>query len=293
MTHTADWYVCEVSSFQLEDIVAFRPDIGILLNITEDHLDRYDYDIDRYAEAKMRLALNMTEADTLIYNAMDPITLAKISGAQVHPRLWSIRTSDLNGPDKVFVTDDFVLDLSRSRLMGRHNQVNVLAAARAALLAGAPPASLQPALESFVNEAHRMEFAGEHNGVRYVNDSKATNVDAVWYALDAVNAPVVWIAGGLDKGNNYEAIRDLVNNKVKALICVGIDNRKLFEAFSTQVNMFKETTAMGEAVRMAASLASPGDTVLLSPACASFDLFRDYRDRGDQFKKAVNELKGV
>jgi UDP-N-acetylmuramoylalanine--D-glutamate ligase len=293
VTHTADWYVCEVSSFQLEDIVAFRSDIGILLNITEDHLDRYGYDIDRYAEAKMRLALNMTEADTLIYNAMDPVTLAKISAANIQPRLWSIRTSDLDGPDKVCVTDDIVLDLSRSRLMGRHNQVNVLAAARAALLAGAPPASLQPALESFVNEAHRMEFAGEHNGVRYVNDSKATNVDAVWYALDAVTAPVVWIAGGLDKGNNYEAIRDLVKDKVKALICVGLDNRKLFEAFSTQVNMLKETTAMSEAVRMAASLASPGDTVLLSPACASFDLFRDYRDRGDQFKKAVNELKGV
>src|SRR5690606_35720334 len=168
-----------------------------------------------------------------------------------------------------------------------------LAAARAALLAGCPPESLQPALESFVNEAHRMEPAGDRQGVHYINDSKATNVDAVWYALDAIRTPVIWIAGGQDKGNDYEALMDLVQDKVKALICLGLDNRKLMNAFSTRVNYMTETTTMREAVRLAASHASPGDTVLLSPACASFDLFRDYRDRGDQFKQAVNELEGV
>jgi UDP-N-acetylmuramoylalanine--D-glutamate ligase len=174
--------------------------------------------------------------------------------------------------------------------MGKHNQVNVIAAARAALLAGCPGEGLQNSLETFINEPHRMEWAGEIGGVRYINDSKATNVDAVYYALEAMKTPVIWIAGGQDKGNDYQAIMDLVQKKVKALICLGIDNRKLYETFSTKVTSLSETTTMREAVRRAASLASPGDTVLLSPACASFDLFKDYRDRGDQFKREVKEL---
>ena len=291
--HEADWYVCELSSFQLEDVEAFRSRIAILLNITPDHLDRYEYSLDKYAEAKMRITRNMTEDDTLIYNAMDPVTVAKVVSVDSDARLWSIRETDMIGDDKVYVKDDLVLDLSKSRLMGRHNQVNVIAAARAALLAGCPAETLQPSLESFVNESHRMEWAGEHNGVRYINDSKATNVDAVYYALGAMKNKVIWIAGGLDKGNDYGPIMDLVRNKVKALICLGIDNKKLFDAFSTEVYFLSETTSMREAVRRAASLASSGDTVLLSPACASFDLFRDYKDRGDQFKAAVNELNNV
>ena len=288
--HTADWYVCELSSFQLEDVVTFKPDVAILLNITPDHLDRYEYSLDKYAEAKMKIVQSMTEEDTLIYNAMDPVTVAKVVSTQMEARLWTIRETDLIGDDKVFVKDDLILDLSTSRLMGRHNQINVIAAARAALLAGCPAESLQGSLESFVNESHRMEGVGEKAGVRYINDSKATNVDAVFYALQAMKTPVIWIAGGQDKGNDYEAIMDLVKNKVKALICLGLDNKKLYESFSTKVNYISETTTMREAVRRAASLASPGDTVLLSPACASFDLFRDYKDRGDQFKKEVNEL---
>lgn len=288
--HSADWYVCELSSFQLEDVITFRPEVAVLLNITPDHLDRYDYNLDKYADAKMRIAKAMTESDTLIYNAMDPVTVAKIASTHMEPRLWSMRETDLSGDDKVFVKDDLILDLSKSRLMGRHNQVNVIAAARAALLAGCPADSLQSALESFVNESHRMEIVGEKEEVRYINDSKATNVDAVYYALGSMKTPVIWIAGGLDKGNDYRAIMDLVKNKVKALICLGLDNSKLYEAFSTEVYYISETTSMREAVRRAASLASSGDTVLLSPACASFDLFKDYRDRGDQFKSAVNEL---
>src|SRR5690606_32237126 len=161
-----------------------------------------------------------------------------------------------------------------------HNQVNVIAAARAALLAGCPDEVLQPALESFVNEPHRMEWVGEHQQVQYINDSKATNVDAVWYALDAIKTPVIWIAGGLDKGNDYAQVMELVQSKVKALVCLGIDNKKLLDTFSTKVDVIKETTTMRGAVMQAASLASPGDTVLLSPACASFDLFYDYKDRG-------------
>jgi UDP-N-acetylmuramoylalanine--D-glutamate ligase len=289
----ADWYVCELSSFQLEDVETFRPEIAILINITPDHLDRYDYSLDKYADAKMRMMRNMKEEDTLIYNAMDPVTVAKVIGGESEERLWSIRETDLIGDDKVYVKDDLVLDLSRSRLMGRHNQVNVIAAARAALLAGCPAESLQASLESFVNESHRMELVGEHNGVKYINDSKATNVDAVYYALRAMKTPVIWIAGGQDKGNEYGPIMDLVKNKVKALICLGLDNKKLFDAFSTEVYFISETTTMREAVRRAASHASSGDTVLLSPACASFDLFRDYRDRGDQFKKEVNALSYV
>ena len=289
----ADWYVCELSSFQLEDVETFRPEIGILLNITPDHLDRYEYSLDKYADAKMRMVQRMTEEDTLIYNAMDPVTVAKVVSTHMEARLWSIRETDLIGDEKVYVKDDLILDLSTSRLMGRHNQVNVLAAARAALLAGCPAESLQASLESFVNESHRMEMAGEHEGVRYINDSKATNVDAVYYAIGAMKKPVIWIAGGQDKGNDYGPIMDLVKNKVKALICLGIDNKKLYEAFSTEVYYISETTSMREAVRRAASLASSGDIVLLSPACASFDLFKDYRDRGDQFKQAVNELIDV
>jgi UDP-N-acetylmuramoylalanine--D-glutamate ligase len=291
--HEADWYVCELSSFQLEDVETFRPDIAILLNITPDHLDRYEYNLDKYAAAKMRIAQRMTEEDTLIYNAIDPVTVAHIVSSPIEARLWSIRETDLVEDDKVYVTEEQLLDLSTSRLMGRHNQINVLAAARAAILAGCPAEGLQKALESFVNEAHRMEFVGEHKGVRYINDSKATNVDAVYYALGAMKNPVIWIAGGQDKGNDYGPILDLVQHKVKALICLGLDNRKLYDAFSTKVFYVSETTTMREAVRRAASHASSGDTVLLSPACASFDLFKDYRDRGDQFKAEVNELKDV
>lgn len=288
--HSADWYVCELSSFQLEDVETFRPEVAIILNITPDHLDRYDYSLDKYAEAKMRITHAMTEADMLIYNAMDPVTVTKVVSAQIEARMWAIRETDMIEDDKVYVKDDLILDMSRSRLMGKHNQVNVIAAARAALLAGCPSESLQESLESFVNEAHRMEWVGEKKGVQYINDSKATNVDAVYYALEAMKTPVIWIAGGLDKGNDYQAILELVQSKVKALICLGLDNKKLYEAFSTKVYYISETTSMREAVRRAASLASPGEIVLLSPACASFDLFKDYRDRGDQFKREVNEL---
>ena len=292
-TSDADWYVCELSSFQLEDVDTFRPDVAILLNITPDHLDRYAYSMDAYANAKLNIARRMTERDTLIYNAMDPITVGKVMSTETEARLNSIRATDLSGDDKVYVTDDLLLDLSRARLMGRHNQVNVLAAARAALAAGCEASMLQPALESFTNASHRMERVGTYEGVTYINDSKATNTEAVYYALEAMKAPVIWIAGGQDKGNDYTTILNLVEKKVKALICLGIDNRKLNETFSTRVKHISETTTMREAVRRAASLASSGDIVLLSPACASFDLFENYEDRGNQFKKEVSELKDV
>lgn len=289
-TGSADWYVCELSSFQLEDVIEFRPDVAVLLNITPDHLDRYEYNLDKYADAKMMIVKAMTESDLLIYNAMDPITVAKVVSTQIESRLWTIRETDIIDDNKVYVKDNLILDLSKSRLMGKHNQLNVIAAARAALLAGCSEEGLQSALESFVNESHRMELVEEKLGVRYINDSKATNVDAVYYALESMKTPVIWIAGGLDKGNEYGTIMDLVKNKVRALICLGLDNTKLYDAFSTEVYYISETTSVREAVRRAASLASEGDTVLLSPACASFDLFKDYRDRGNQFKEAVNEL---
>lgn len=288
--NSADWYVCELSSFQLEDITSFKPEIAVLLNITPDHLDRYDYDMNKYAAAKMMIAKNMSADDVMIYNAFDPVTVDKILSAQIDAKLWPIVETDLLGYDKVVVNEDVTLDMSSSKLMGKHNQLNVIAAARAAVLAGCKVESLQSSLESFVNESHRMEWLGEKKGVKYINDSKATNVDAVYYALEAIKSNVIWIAGGLDKGNDYGPIMDLIKNKVKALICLGLDNRKLYDAFSTEVYYISETTTMREAVRRAASHASSGDTVLLSPACASFDLFKDYRDRGEQFKEAVNEL---
>ncbi len=288
-----DWYVCELSSFQLEDVESFQPKVAILLNITPDHLDRYGNSLDRYADAKMKIARRMTEEDTMIYNAMDSVTVAKVIGSDTDARLISIRETDLYGDEKVYVTDDLVLDLAKSRLMGRHNQINVIAAARAAILAGCPKEGLQEALTAFENEPHRMEVIETTSGVKFINDSKATNVDAVYYALEALKNPVIWIAGGQDKGNDYEPILELVSKKVKALICLGLDNKKLNETFSTKVNYISETTTMREAVRRAASHASPGDIVLLSPACASFDLFENYEDRGDQFRKEVIELENV
>lgn len=286
----AEWYVCEISSFQLEDNMLFAPDVGVLLNITADHLDRYQYSLDLYADAKMLIAKNMIAEDAFIYNALDPVTKMKVGQAKLQTKLSPIIEEDFISRNEVRIVNDVILDLSTSVLQGKHNQLNVIAAARAAYLAGCPEDELQDGLNTFVNDPHRMEKVGERDNVVFINDSKATNVDAVYYALDAMENQVVWIVGGQDKGNDYEPLFGLVKDKVKAIVCLGIDNKKLFETFSTRVNYITETTQMGEAVTKAASLASPGDTVLLSPACASFDLFKDYRDRGDQFREAVARL---
>jgi UDP-N-acetylmuramoylalanine--D-glutamate ligase len=273
------WYVVEVSSFQLDDIDTFRPDIGILLNITPDHLNRYGYDILKYAAAKMLIAKFMTPSDLFIYNGEDALIRDMLQNERYHCEMRDV-TAAMSRP----------FGIPSEALPGLHNALNAACAIAAVRRVGLDDDVIRRGLESFQRPAHRMETVAEINGVRYINDSKATNVDSVFYALDAVKGPVIWIAGGQDKGNDYAPLFEPVK-KVKLLICLGIDNKNLIQAFSSKVDYMKETTSMFEAVSMAASNALPGDTVLLSPACASFDLFRNYMHRGDLFREEVLKLK--
>lgn len=275
------WYVVEVSSFQLDDIDTFRPDIGILLNITPDHLNRYHGDLMEYAASKMRIAENMRSADLFIYNADDPVTRLMLETKTYPCRMTGVTWQDGGH-----------YELPSDALPGLHNALNGACAIAAAREVELTDATIEEGLQTFSRPAHRMEAVALVNDVRYINDSKATNVDSVRYALDAVKGKVIWIAGGQDKGNDYTQVFDLVQEKVKMLICLGIDNKNLIQAFSSRVQLIEETTHMFEAVSMAASNASSGDTVLLSPACASFDLFRNYEHRGEMFREAVLKMKG-
>lgn len=274
------WHVVEISSFQLDDIVAFRPDIGILLNITPDHLNRYSGDLMQYAAAKMRIAENMQPGDLLIWNADDAMLSRLMSGKQMPCSVLQVTSRD--GTD---------FGVPAETLPGAHNALNAACAIAAVRHIGVPEDVIRDALGTFLRPPHRMEEVAVIRGVRYINDSKATNVDSVFYALDAMQSPVIWIAGGQDKGNDYRVLDDLVRSKVKKLICLGIDNTNLIQAFSSKVDDMEETTSMFEAVAMAASNGSPGDVVLLSPACASFDLFQNYIHRGDLFREEVLKLK--
>ena len=283
-----DYYVLEISSFQLDDILAFRPHIAVLLNITPDHLDRYGYKMENYIAAKLRIATNQTPEDYFLFNADD---LHILRGMKEHPSLaqrlpvWMDvapeNTPLLVGGNSFFLNNPF--------LQGRHNRFNAKCAIQAAILLGAQPQAIQKGLDSFVNDPHRMEKVEEWDGVLFLNDSKATNVEAVFFALEAMTRPVVWIAGGIDKGNDYSTLLPLVREKVKALICLGVDNVKLIQSFGGVVEKIVEAGSAAEAVAQASRLAEKGDVVLLSPACASFDLFKNYEDRGEQFKKAVRE----
>jgi UDP-N-acetylmuramoylalanine--D-glutamate ligase len=277
-----DWFVVEVSSFQLDDVVMFRPNIGIVLNITPDHLDRYDGSFASYAAAKLRLSANMVEGDYLIYNKDDAI---------LHGEFGMTKTDFQKCP----VTDaDLPLSITRTNdLRGKHNALNLACAVQAAKHIGISEIEIQEVIDSYVKPPHRMESVAVMNDVTYINDSKATNTEATAYALESLDRPAIWIAGGQDKGNDYAHIKSIVGGRVKALICLGIENKKLIEAFSAEVDRIRETTNVFEAVKMAASIATSGDVVLLSPACASFDLFKNYEERGDLFKQAVYELSGT
>ena len=271
-----DWYVVEVSSFQLEDVIDFHPKVAVLLNITPDHLDRYGGSFEAYAKAKMRITENLTAGDLLIYNGGDA-TLERLVG-------------ELNVSCTISEVDADMasaFELGPGLAMGKHNVFNAACAITAVRFAGLKDAAIQGGLLSFKRPAHRMELVAEIDGIAYINDSKATNTDAVYYALEAQDTPVIWIAGGQDKGNDYSELLPLVRDKVKGLICLGLNNEKLKLAFSAEVDIIKETTDVNEAVSMAASIARPGDVVLLSPACASFDLFKNYKERGDLFRQAV------
>ncbi len=276
-------YVLELSSFQLDGISNFRPDIAILLNVTPDHLDRYGYSMERYTASKFRIAMNLQPQDDFIVYAGDPVIrdyLAK------HPQKGSCKLlqPELDSSGIVRIEGEPIANLSETCLRGRHNAVNAACAVFAARMCGLSDAVIQSGLKSFVNDPHRLEYLGQYMGIDFINDSKATNVDSVYWALDAMTRPVIWIAGGLDKGNDYEYIQTLVRTKVVALVCLGADNTKLAKAFEGKVGRILETSDMSAAVSAAMECARPGEVILLSPACASFDLFTNYMDRGDQFR---------
>ena len=292
-----DWYVLEISSFQLDGTKAFKPAIGVLLNITPDHLDRYDYKMENYVASKFRLVQNMDATDHFIYCADDDRIAAEISKQKPTPHLVNISLKSdaavkFDGKHMCFSFDEaFEISQSETTLKGPHNLINTMAAVSAAYLAGAKVKAIREGLKTFKNAPHRLEYIATINGVDFINDSKATNVDSVVYALGSYDQTLIWIAGGIDKGNDYNLVKDQVSKKVKALICLGTENDKLKNFFSGIVKRIQETQQVSELVRLALNEAQPGDVVLLSPACASFDLFKNYEDRGDQFRKAVLDLK--
>lgn len=292
-------YVVEVSSFQLDDIKTFRPDVAILTNITEDHLDRYDYNFENYVRSKFRIAMNQQENDYFIYCADDEVTMKYLNQFNIQSNQLPI-SMKRELPNGAFIKDgdmyvrtgqDFTnMSVYDFALKGKHNQYNTMAACVAATTMDIRKDKIRDAVQNFQSLEHRMEHVATVRGVEFINDSKATNVNSAWYALESMTKPTVLILGGVDKGNDYSLIADLVKEKVKAIICLGTDNRKIHEAFGSMVNPIVNTSSALEAVHAAFHFATKGDVVLLSPACASFDLFKNYEDRGAQFKQAVKEL---
>lgn len=282
------YYVLEISSFQLDNIRNFKPDIAMLLNISPDHLDRYDYKMDNYISAKFRVFENQNPSDLFLYNADDEYIMNRLKSVKLMPKGAAVSSKMIE--NSTLRVGGSVFDMRRSQLKGRHNYMNALFAIHAAKALGASDEAIQQGLETFVNVVHRMELVATVNDVEYINDSKATNVDAVFYALEAMTKPIIWIVGGQDKGNDYEPLMRFVRDKVKAIVCMGLDNSKIIKAFAEYGKPIVETKSAGDAVKTSEKLASPGDVVLLSPACASFDLFKNYEDRGNQFKEAVLKL---
>ena len=292
-------YVAEVSSFQLDDIKTFRPDIAILTNITEDHLDRYDDKFENYIRSKFRITMNQQSSDHFIYCADDEVTMKYLNQFDIQSNQLPISMKN-NVPNGAFFKDgdmyvrtgaDYMsMSVFDFALKGKHNQYNTMAASLAAALIEIKKEKIREAVQNFQSLEHRMEPVATVRGVEFINDSKATNVNSTWYALESMSKPVVLILGGIDKGNDYSLVMDLVKEKVKAIICLGIDNRKIHEAFGNIISPIVNTGSASEAVHAAFHFATKGDVVLLSPACASFDLFKNYEDRGNQYKKAVKEL---
>ncbi len=285
---TPEVYVLELSSFQLDGIEAFRPDVAAVLNITPDHLDRYEYALEKYADSKLRIAMAQGSNDVL-YVLADPTTIAPALRRR-NPKS-QVRTIDAaEVREASIVVDGHEFTLGTGQLRGRHNGLNALFAVRMALEMGVSAQDIQLALDSFIPAPHRMEVIPTSDGRTWINDSKATNVDASYFALEAMTGPTVWIAGGTDKGNDYDVLLPLVEGKIHTLICLGLDNSKLLAAFSGVIPTVLECSGAAAAVVFAGAHALPGHTVLLSPCCASFDLFKNYVDRGDQFRTAVKNL---
>lgn len=295
----AAYRVLEISSFQLDGITSFKPHIAILLNITPDHLDRYDYNFENYVASKMRITMNQDASDYFIYNLDDPVIVKALENFPTKAQLvpFSMKETLEHGAylqdNNIHIQTDlnpFIMPIQELSIKGQHNTANAMAASTASKLLGIRKETIRQSMASFQGVEHRLEQVLKINRVQYINDSKATNVNATFFALDSMEHPTVWIVGGVDKGNDYSELFDLVNRKVKAIVCLGIDNAKLVEAFGNCVDNMVETGSMEDAVRVAYKLADAGDNVLLSPACASFDLFENYEDRGRQFKQAVRNL---
>ncbi len=294
-----DYFVLELSSFQLDGIVNFRPDIALLMNITPDHLDRYNYNLEDYIESKFRITMNQKEGDFFIYDADDELISKWLESNSVKAEKlpFSLQKKLEKG---AYVEDNnikinlnntqFIMPTSSLALEGKHNTKNAMAASTVSQLLRIRKETIRASMENFQGVEHRLEKVLKINNVMYVNDSKATNTNATYYALESMETETVWIVGGVDKGNVYAELLPLVNEKVKAIICLGVDNSKIFEAFGNCVDTIVETHSMKEAVGMAYKIAERGNTVLLSPACASFDLFENYEDRGRQFKESVRNL---
>ena len=292
-------YVIEISSFQLDDIKTFRPDVAILTNITEDHLDRYDYKMQNYVDSKFRVVENQQPNDVFIYNLDDKITNQNINNYPIQSTLYPI-TMSKELPQGAYLTnaqmhlkwktEDMQMSIEDFALKGKHNQYNSMAASLGATAVGIKKESIRESLQTFQSLEHRMEPVAKIKGVQFINDSKATNVNSTWFALESIDKPTILILGGVDKGNDYSLLNELVKEKVKAIVCMGTDNRKIHEAFGDFVSLIVNASSADEAVKAAFHFADKGDVVLLSPACASFDLFKNYEDRGIQFKNAVKNL---
>ncbi len=292
-------YVLEISSFQLDDIVDFKPKIAVITNVTPDHLDRYDYQFENYIASKFRIAENQTRDDYLIYDADDEVINDWLKKHPVQSTLLpfsltkTIEKGAYLNKENIIITIDnnqIIMPTTNLALEGKHNVKNAMAASTVAHLLKIRKQTIRESLENFQGVEHRLEQVLKINKVQYINDSKATNVNATYYALESMQTPTVWIVGGTDKGNSYEELFPFINEKVKAIICLGVDNEKLLHTFGNMVDVIIETQFMSEAVKIAYKVAEAGDSVLLSPACASFDLFENYEDRGRQFKNAVRNL---
>ena len=298
-TEHFDYYVLEISSFQLDDIYDFKPDIAIITNITPDHLDRYDHKMENYVAAKFNITRNLTRDDCFIFDSDDSITIDHLSKIVLRCKMLPF-SQEKEVEQGAFVKENKIvlryekqetdLFLEELALGGRHNVYNSMAAALAAKAAGIENKVIRESLATFQPIEHRLEPVLSIRDVLYINDSKATNVDSAWYALECQKRPVVWIVGGTDKGNDYSVLEGLVKEKVRGIVCLGVDNSKIHAAFGGLVDKMEDALSADEAVQKASAMANEGDVVLLSPCCASFDLFRNYEDRGEQFKAAVRKL---
>ena len=293
------FYVLEISSFQLDNIVNFAPHIGVITNITPDHLDRYGDNFTAYLKSKLRINENQTQLDFLLFNGEDPQLSTAVQNINTKVTLHEFGNLNKNINTTYIENDNILIETKKNKTMintmefplkGRHNLLNAMAASTVAHLLDVSKETIRESLLNFKGAPHRLEPVLKIQNIRYINDSKATNVNAVYFALESMSAPTVWIVGGVDKGNDYEMLYPLVREKVKAIICLGVDNQKIINAFQSITDLMVETQSMREAVLIAKKIAEKNDNVLLSPACASFDLFQNYEDRGDQFKQAVREL---